>query len=77
MYKKQTFQRITKETQIHIDYSFSSNGKCKIQINGKGDFKHHLIEDIIILLGEKFDMLDHVYLGGINSKIRQDLAKEV
>ena len=43
-------KRKTNETDITIKYSETIGGKVKIDILGDGDFSHHLLEDLFILL---------------------------
>lgn len=66
----------TKEVDISVSYKKFKNGNCSIGIHGIGDFRHHLIEEILFLLADKFEMKDHLDIVINKLKVRLDNAKE-
>ena len=73
-------KRATKETSIDISFAPSKKKhscSCSLKLVGKGDFKHHLIEDAIITLAESFNMVDHLDHVISILKIKKDNAKEI
>ena len=66
----------TKEVEINVSYKGDNTG-CGISVIGTGDLKHHLIEELIFLLANEFDMTDHLDIVWRNIKAKSDLFKEV
>ena len=62
----------TKEVNISLQYSETIGGKIKIDIVGEGDFSHHLIEELFMLM-DKLARMEKI--GHQSSEIRQRKPK--
>ncbi len=68
----------TKEVEVKIVYSWDDvSGVCNIDIKGSGDFRHHLVEEILFTLADKFNMGNHLDVAINKLKVRLDNLKEV
>jgi imidazoleglycerol phosphate dehydratase HisB len=67
--QKTEIKRKTKETDIVLEFAFSSYNEVVMSIKGTGDLGHHLIEDVMIVLNKLSE------LQGVGHKITQDGVK--
>lgn len=73
--KSKKIMRKTNEVELEIDYYFDATGQCNIYIKGHGDFRHHLIEELIFALADEFEMKDHLGVVINKLKVRLDDTK--
>lgn len=66
----------TDEVDIWGKYYSEETGRCFLSLSAAGDFRHHLIEELILLLADKFDMNDHLHLVLAKIKTKIDNSKE-
>jgi hypothetical protein len=72
-----TITKNTEEVAITVEYKYEDTGACSINIKGTGDFRHHLIEEILFLIAKEFDMGSHLETAINYLKVRLDNSKEV
>ena len=68
----------TEEVKINVIYTVNEkSGACKIDISGNGDFRHHLIEELIFLLADDFDLKDHLDIVINKLKVKLNDSKKL
>jgi hypothetical protein len=68
------YKRKTNEVKVTVKYESDENGTCAIAVIGKGDFRHHLIEEVLFLIADEFDMGNHLQIVINKLQVRLDNA---